>query len=68
MEDRLGLTTVTTLLAVVTALSLGERRGLTSLVLGDLVQGVLAALPALAESLASLGDVDHLAGLSWSMW
>jgi hypothetical protein len=31
VEDRLGLTTVTTLLSVVTTLTLGEQRGLFSL-------------------------------------
>ena len=37
VEDGLGLTTITALLAIITTLSLGEQRGLTSLVLGDLV-------------------------------
>lgn len=37
VEDGLGLTTVTLLLPVVTALTLGEQGGLTSLVLGHLV-------------------------------
>ncbi len=60
VEDRLGLTTVTALLAIVTALSLGEERGLASLVLGDLVLGVLAALPALAVGVSGLGNVDLL--------
>lgn len=58
VEDRLGLTTITALLSVVTSLSLGEQRGLTSLVLGDLVLGVLAALLALAVGVSGLGDVD----------
>lgn len=40
VEDRLGLTTVTLLLSVVTALSLSEEGGLTSLVLSDLVWAV----------------------------
>ena len=60
VEDGLGLTTITGLLAVITTLSLGEKRGLASLVLGDLVLGVLAALLALAVRVASLGNVDHL--------
>lgn len=58
VEDGLGLTTITGLLAVVTTLSLGEKRSLTSLVLGDLVLGVLAALSALAVGVAGLGNVD----------
>lgn len=36
VEDGLGLTTVTRLLAVVTTLTLGEEGSLASLVLGDL--------------------------------
>jgi hypothetical protein len=58
VEDRLGLTTITGLLAVVSSLTLGEQRGLASLVLGDLVLGVLAALLALAVGVAGLGNVD----------
>lgn len=58
MEDRLGLTTITGLLAVVSALSLGEERGLACLVLRDLVLGVLAALLALAVGVSGLGNVD----------
>jgi len=58
VEDRLGLTTVTALLAVVTALTLGEEGSLAGLVLGDLVLGVLAALLAFAVRVAGLGNVD----------
>lgn len=58
VENWLRLTTVTALLSVVTALTLGEQRGLASLVLGDLVLGVLAALLALAVSVSGLGNVD----------
>lgn len=58
VENGLGLTTITALLSVVTALSLGEQRGLTSLVLRHLVLGVLAALLALAVGVSGLGDVD----------
>ena len=58
VEDRLGLTTVTGLLAVVTALTLGEEGGLSGLVLGDLVLSVLAALLDLAVGVARLGNVD----------
>jgi hypothetical protein len=80
VEDGLGLTTVTTLLPVVTALTLGEEGGLfqrfesayglvgvgrcgegtylASLVLGDLVLGVLVAVLGLAVRPAGFGDVD----------
>ena len=58
VEDGLGLTTVTGLLAVISALSLGEQRGLARLVLGDLVLGVLAAFPALAVGVSRLRNVD----------
>lgn len=59
VEDRLGLTTVTLLLTVVSSLTLGEIGGLTSLVLGHLVLGVTAALLAFAISTAGLGNVHH---------
>lgn len=58
MEDGLGLTTVTGLLAVITTLSLCKQRGLSCLVLGDLVLGVLLAVLALAVGSAGLGNVD----------
>jgi len=58
VEDGLGLTTITRLLPVVTTLTLGEQGGLASLVLGDLVLRVLAALLALAVGVAGLGNVD----------
>lgn len=58
VEDWLRLTTITALLSVVTALTLGEQRGLASLVLGNLVLGVLAALLALAVGVSGLGNVD----------
>ena len=58
VEDRLGLTTVTGLLAVVTALTLGVEGSLAGLVLSDLVLGVLAALLALAVGVAGFRDVD----------
>lgn len=57
VEDGLGLTTVTGLLALVTTGTLGKLGGLTSLVLGDLVDGVLLALLTRAIGLAGLGDV-----------
>jgi hypothetical protein len=40
VEHGLGLTTITTLLAIITTLSLGEQRRLSGLVLCDLVLGV----------------------------
>jgi hypothetical protein len=58
VEDGLGLTSVTGLLAVITTLTLGEQRGLSCLVLGDLVLGVLLAVLALAVGSAGLGNVD----------
>jgi hypothetical protein len=64
VEDGLGLTTITGLLAVITALSLSEQRGLASLVLGDLVLGVLAALLALAVGVTGLGNVDLISNSS----
>lgn len=66
VEDGLGLTTVTGLLAVVTTLTLRERRSLAGLVLGDLVELVLAAFAALAEGLPGLGYVHHFRGSGWS--
>ena len=59
VENLLGLTTITALLTIVTTLSLGIEGGLTSLVLGDLVLGVLAALLALAVSLSGLRNVNY---------
>lgn len=44
--------------------TLGEHGGLTSLVLGDLVVGVLLALLAGAEGLTGLGDVDLDEGIN----
>ena len=43
---------------VITSLTLGEERSLTSLVLGNLVGGVLLAGLALAIGVAGLGNVD----------
>ena len=59
VEHGLGLTTKTSLLAVVTTLTLGVDAILALLVLGDLVGGVLSALLRGAESVLSLGDGDH---------
>jgi hypothetical protein len=54
VEDRLGLTTVSGLLSVITALSLSEEGGFAGLVLCDLVGRVLAALLALAVCVSDL--------------
>ena len=62
VEDRLGLTTITTLLTVVTALALGEETSLAGLVLGDLELLVLAAGGGAAEHLPLLGKLDHFFG------
>ena len=59
VEDRLGLTTITTLLTVVTALTLGEEASLTGLVLSDLELLVLVAGGGAAEHLLLLGELDH---------
>lgn len=59
VEDRLGLTTVTRLLPIITPLSLGSKTILSLLVLRHLVQGVLSALFTLAICLLCLRDV-HL--------
>ena len=59
VEHGLGLTSETHLLGIVTTLSLGEVRGLTGLVLGDLVGLVLSALLAGAEGFAFFGYVNH---------
>lgn len=66
VENRLGLTTVTGLLPVVSSLTLSEQGSLTSLVLGDLVLSVLLALLALAVGLSSLGNVDHFGYMLWN--
>lgn len=59
VEHGLGLAAEPGLLAVVAALALGKQRGLAGLVLRDLVRRVLAAVLALAERVARLGNVDH---------
>ena len=58
MENGLGLTTITGLLTVITSLTLGEERGLTSLVLGDLVGSVLSTLGTLTVGVSGLRNVD----------
>jgi hypothetical protein len=60
VEDRLGLTTETRLLAVITTLALGIERVLALLVLGDLPLAVDLAMPAIGLHL--LGEVHHLEG------
>ena len=59
VEDGLRLPAKPHLLRVVPALPLGEVERFSGLVLGDLVDLVLAALLARAEGLVLLGDVDH---------
>lgn len=58
VENGLGLTTVTLLLTVVSALTLGKQRRLAGLVLRHLVLRVLAALLAFAVRLSRLGYVN----------
>jgi hypothetical protein len=58
VKYRLGLSTETHLLRIVTALSLGEVGSLASLVLGHLVQGVLLALTR-AVCLTLLWNIHH---------
>lgn len=59
MENGLGLTTITGLLSVVTALSLSEEGGLSGLVLCDLVWCMLSASLALAVGVSDL--YNHMA-------
>ena len=56
MENGLGLTTETRLLAIVTSLTLSPETLLTLLVLGNLLRGMLLA--SFAEGVALLRDVD----------
>merc|ERR1739848_242587 len=59
VEHGLGLSTISLLLHVVTALALGKQRRLANLVLRHLVHGVALALAAPAKGAALLGDVHH---------
>lgn len=69
VEDGLGLTTVTALLPVVTTLTLGRKRVLALLVLGNLVGGVLLASLVLAVSAAGPAMVsDWEKGASKKSW
>lgn len=68
VENGLGLTTVTTLFAVITTLTLSEKGSLAGLVLGDFVLSMLAAILALAVGLTGLGNVNHCLGSCRSEW
>lgn len=57
MENRLSLSTITGLFAIVTAFPLSSDAILTLLVLGNLVQSVLPALLTLAVSLLRFWNV-----------
>ena len=59
VEDGLGLPPEPSLLRVVPALALRDKRGLAGLVLRDLENLVVAALWCLAEGLRGLGGVHH---------
>ena len=59
LEDWLSLTTETLLLHVISSLTLGGLGGLTGLVLGDLVGGMLLELPAISSD--SLWNMHHFA-------
>lgn len=58
VENWLGLTTVTGLLPVISSLTLGVQRSLTSLVLGNSVLSVLSALLTLTVGLSGLWNVN----------
>lgn len=58
VENWLGLTTETGLFTVITSLTLSVQGSLTSLVLGDLVLGVLTTVLTFAESLSGLWNVN----------
>lgn len=60
VENWLGLTTKTGLLTVVSSLTLSEQGSLTSLVLSDLVLGVLTAFLSLAVGFSELRNVDWM--------
>jgi len=59
LEDGLGLTTETGLFAIVSSLTLGEKRGLTSLVLSHLMEAMTLAFAAAAEGVSGFWNVDH---------
>lgn len=58
LEDGLRLTTETGLLTIVSSLTLGEKRSLTSLVLGDLVKPMTFAFAAATEGISGFWNVD----------
>jgi len=58
VEDGLRLTTIPGLFAIITTLSLREKRRLSGLVLGDFVLCMLSAVFALAVGASCLWDVD----------
>nr|AAA35263.1 ORFC [Kluyveromyces lactis] len=58
VENLLGLTTETRLFTVISSLTLSVQGSLTSLVLGNLVLGVLTALLTLTVSLSGLWNVN----------
>lgn len=60
VENWLGLTTVTGLLSVISSLTLGVQRCLTSLVLGHSVLSVLSALLTFTVGLSGLWNVNYM--------
>jgi hypothetical protein len=58
VENRLGLSTITRLLPIITPLPLGRKAILTLLVLGNFVQGMLLAGLVLAVSLLCFWHVN----------
>jgi hypothetical protein len=66
VENGLGLTTITGLLTVVTSLTLSEQRGLTGLVLSNLVRSVLSTLGTLAVGVTGLGNVNLLLNVQFN--
>jgi len=59
VEDRLGLATVSTLLAVITTFTLGHQASFSGFVLGNFVHHVLLAVLAGAIGLSVFGYVHH---------
>ena len=68
VEHGLGLTTKTSLLAVVTTLTLCVDAVLALLVLSNLVGSVLSALLRGAESVLGLGNGNHLLCVCFFLW
>lgn len=63
VKDWLGLATISPHLSIVPALSQGNQRRFSSLVLSDSVLSVLLATLSLAVRPPCLGNIDHLAGV-----